>query len=104
MESLLSDLARVRPYRTKRASSWDRTGGNRDRLSVAPGETVTATYAFNKGPKNGGPPATVSGDFAFTGDTTAGAGVGVRIGEVFAATGAQSDAGEVSFVGVVALS
>jgi hypothetical protein len=40
-ESILADLPRVRPYRTRRASSWDRTGGNRDRLCVAPGETVT---------------------------------------------------------------
>jgi hypothetical protein len=38
---MLADLARVRPYRTRRASSWDRTGGNRDRLCIAPEETVT---------------------------------------------------------------
>ena len=31
--------------------------------SPAPGETVTATYAFNKGPKNSGPAASVSGEF-----------------------------------------
>lgn len=31
--------------------------------SPAPGETVTATYAFNKGPKNSGPAANVTGTF-----------------------------------------
>jgi hypothetical protein len=40
-DGMLMGLPRVRPYRTQRTSSWDRTGGNRDRLSVAPGESVT---------------------------------------------------------------
>ena len=39
-DNMLANLPRVRPYRTRRSSSWDRTGGNRDRLCVAPGETV----------------------------------------------------------------
>ncbi|MCC7353893.1 MAG: DUF2961 domain-containing protein [Anaerolineae bacterium] len=37
----MTDLPRVRPFRTRRSASWDRTGGNRDRLCVVPGETVT---------------------------------------------------------------
>src|SRR5205085_214301 len=37
----LSSLPIVRPYRTRRASSWDRRGGNRDRISIAPDEKVT---------------------------------------------------------------
>lgn len=40
-DGMLAGLPRVRPYRTRRASSWDPTGGNRDRLCVAPGESVT---------------------------------------------------------------
>jgi hypothetical protein len=35
------DWARLSTARTRRASSYDRMGGNRDRLSIAPGETVT---------------------------------------------------------------
>ncbi len=38
--SPLGDLARIRPVRTRRVSSWDRTGGNDDRLHVQPGDTV----------------------------------------------------------------
>lgn len=34
--------------------------------SPAPGETVTATYTFNKGPKNSGPSANVTGTFSFS--------------------------------------
>ncbi|WP_372734130.1 hypothetical protein [Nocardioides sp.] len=34
--------------------------------SPAPGETVTATYGFNKGPKNAGPAANVTGTFSFS--------------------------------------
>ena len=40
-DGMLAGLPRVLPYRTRRSSSWDRTGGNRDRLCVAPGETVS---------------------------------------------------------------
>jgi hypothetical protein len=38
--SPLGELARIRNVRTLRASSWDRTGGNRDCLIVRPGETI----------------------------------------------------------------
>lgn len=38
--SSLRDLARLRTARRGRASSWDRSGGNDDRLTVAPGETA----------------------------------------------------------------
>ncbi len=34
--SPLGELARIRSVRTRRASSWDRSGGNDDRLHVAP--------------------------------------------------------------------
>ncbi|MCA1736174.1 MAG: DUF2961 domain-containing protein [Actinobacteria bacterium] len=39
--SSLRDLPRLRPTRRRRVSSWDRSGGNDDRLTVRPGETVT---------------------------------------------------------------
>src|SRR5581483_860942 len=35
----LLDLARLKHYRSKKLSSWDRTGGNRDFISLAAGET-----------------------------------------------------------------
>ena len=47
--NLLSALPLVQPFRTRRSSSWDRTGGNRDRLCVAPGETVTLMQAEGAG-------------------------------------------------------
>lgn len=37
----LSSLARIRNYRSRRLSSWDRTGGNRDAITVRPGEIAT---------------------------------------------------------------
>ena len=37
----LRDLARARPGRRQRASSWDRTGGNDDRLHILPGQSAT---------------------------------------------------------------
>jgi hypothetical protein len=37
----LLDLARLRSYKTRRSSSWDRTGGNGDSVPVAPGKSVT---------------------------------------------------------------
>jgi hypothetical protein len=37
----LRDLARARPGRRHRSSSWDRTGGNDDRFHVQPGQTAT---------------------------------------------------------------
>src|SRR5262245_47062386 len=36
----LAGLARVRPYRSRRISSWDRSGGNFDAMIVEPGMTV----------------------------------------------------------------
>ena len=37
----LSGLARIRPYRSRRLSSWDRSGGNRDAIQIAPGAVAT---------------------------------------------------------------
>jgi D-arabinan exo alpha-(1,3)/(1,5)-arabinofuranosidase (non-reducing end) len=34
-------LARLRNYKNQRSSSWDRTGGNSDRIPVEPGQTAT---------------------------------------------------------------
>ncbi len=39
-EELLA-LARLRNYKTRRSSSWDRTGGNNDAVPVEPGQTAT---------------------------------------------------------------
>jgi hypothetical protein len=39
-EELLG-LARLRNYKTRRSSSWDRTGGNADAVPVEPGQTAT---------------------------------------------------------------
>lgn len=39
--SSLRDLPRLRNSRRRRASSWDRSGGNDDRLTIEPGETAT---------------------------------------------------------------
>ncbi len=38
--SSLRDLPRLRAARSRRVSSWDRSGGNDDRLTVQPGETA----------------------------------------------------------------
>lgn len=40
MPDELFALARLRSYKNKRASSWDRTGGNRDWVAVDPGQTA----------------------------------------------------------------
>jgi D-arabinan exo alpha-(1,3)/(1,5)-arabinofuranosidase (non-reducing end) len=37
----LFEQARFRNYKTRRSSSWDRTGGNRDATPVEPGQTAT---------------------------------------------------------------
>ena len=37
----LADLARLRPFRRRRLSSWDRTGGNKDALLIEPGATIS---------------------------------------------------------------
>lgn len=36
----LTNLARLRDYKSRRLSSWDRSGGNHDFITVGPGETV----------------------------------------------------------------
>lgn len=36
----LASLARLRRYKSRRLSSWDRKGGNRDNVVIEPGETV----------------------------------------------------------------
>ena len=41
MDSVLGNLAHLRTDRTRRISSYDRTGGNADRISLQAGETVT---------------------------------------------------------------
>ena len=38
--SSLRDLPRLRSTRRRRESSWDRTGGNDDRLTLDPGQTT----------------------------------------------------------------
>ncbi len=45
--SPLATLATLRDYRSKRVSSWDKTGGNRDRITIEP--LSTATLADIKG-------------------------------------------------------
>jgi len=40
MDGLLGNLARFRAGRSKRISSYDRSGGNADYITLAPGETV----------------------------------------------------------------
>jgi hypothetical protein len=46
--SSLRDLPRLRDWRSRRASSWDRTGGNDDRLTLSPGQV--ALLADIRGP------------------------------------------------------
>lgn len=48
IQDLLSKLGQHQNFRSKRISSYDRTGGNRDRLTIEPGET--AVLAEIKGP------------------------------------------------------
>jgi len=47
--SPLRGLAKLRDVRTRRFSSFDRTGGNDDRFYVAPGETVTIAEVAGAG-------------------------------------------------------
>lgn len=47
-QDLLQNLGRQQDFTSKRISSFDRTGGNNDRLNIPPGETVT--LAEIKGP------------------------------------------------------
>ena len=50
--SSLRDLPRLRPHRRRRVSSWDRSGGNDDRLTVRAGETVTLADISGAGSVN----------------------------------------------------
>ena len=47
-EELLA-LARLREYKTRRSSSWDRTGGNNDAVPVEPGKAATLLDATGAG-------------------------------------------------------
>ncbi|MDH5467824.1 MAG: DUF2961 domain-containing protein, partial [Candidatus Aminicenantes bacterium] len=47
-QDLLSNLGRQQNFTSKRISSYDRTGGNSDRLTIEPGKT--AVLAEIKGP------------------------------------------------------
>ena len=47
-QDILSKLGEKQAYRSKRVSSYDRTGGNRDSISIEPGKT--AVLAEIKGP------------------------------------------------------
>jgi hypothetical protein len=48
--SSLRDLPRLRSSRRKRVSSWDRSGGNDDRLHIQPGATATLAEIRGAGP------------------------------------------------------
>ncbi|GAA4535741.1 glycoside hydrolase family 172 protein [Nonomuraea ferruginea] len=71
--SSLRDLPRLRSHRRRRVSSWDRSGGNDDRVTVAPGETVTLADIRGAGsvnhiwmtvaPRDPGTPETHDRDF-----------------------------------------
>ncbi|MBB5159564.1 glycoside hydrolase family 172 protein [Saccharopolyspora phatthalungensis] len=50
--SSLRDLPRLRSSRRGRSSSWDRSGGNEDRLTIAPGRTATLTEIRGAGSIN----------------------------------------------------
>lgn len=50
--SSLRDLPRLRTSRRQRQSSWDRTGGNDDRVTVEPGSTVTLAEMEGSGSVN----------------------------------------------------
>ncbi|MEM6431068.1 MAG: DUF2961 domain-containing protein, partial [Deinococcota bacterium] len=47
--SPLRGLAKLRQVRTRRFSSYDRTGGNDDRLHIQPGETITIAETTGAG-------------------------------------------------------
>ncbi|UPK72998.1 DUF2961 domain-containing protein [Nocardioidaceae bacterium SCSIO 66511] len=50
--SSLRDLPRLRSSRRRRASSWDRSGGNDDRLTVEPGDTALLAHIDGPGSIN----------------------------------------------------
>lgn len=49
LSGLLSDLTKPHDYVLKRASSWDRSGGNADSRPIAPGATLTVLDASGPG-------------------------------------------------------
>lgn len=71
--SSLRDLPRLRNHRRRRESSWDRSGGNDDRITVEPGQTVTLADLRGAGsvnhiwmtvaPRDPGTPETADRDF-----------------------------------------
>lgn len=71
--SSLRDLPRLRTHRRLRESSWDRTGGNSDFVTVKPGETVTLANIRGAGSvnhiwmtvadMNGGTPESLDNDY-----------------------------------------
>ncbi|MFI6318188.1 glycoside hydrolase family 172 protein [Nonomuraea sp. NPDC050556] len=71
--SSLRDLPRLRSHRRRRASSWDRSGGNDDRITIGPGEMVTLADLTGAGsinhiwmtvaPRDPGTPETGDRDF-----------------------------------------
>src|SRR5699024_5628651 len=50
--SSLRDLPRLRAHRRMRESSWDRTGGNEDRVTIRPGQTITLADIAGAGSVN----------------------------------------------------
>jgi len=44
-------LARLRNYKTRRSSSWDRTGGNADAIPVEPGQSATLLEVAGASPQ-----------------------------------------------------
>ncbi|WP_210418132.1 glycoside hydrolase family 172 protein [Ruania zhangjianzhongii] len=50
--SSLRDLPRLRSHRRRRESSWDRSGGNEDRVTIHPGQTVTLADIAGAGSVN----------------------------------------------------
>ena len=42
-------MSRLRDYKSKRSSSWDKTGGNTDSLRVEPGQSATLLEATGAG-------------------------------------------------------
>ncbi|MEV0618223.1 glycoside hydrolase family 172 protein [Nonomuraea sp. NPDC050404] len=71
--SSLRDLPRLRSHRRRRVSSWDRSGGNDDRVTLAPGQTITLADIRGAGsvnhiwmtvaPRDPGTPQTPDRDF-----------------------------------------
>jgi hypothetical protein len=69
--SSLRDLPRLRDVRRRRVSSWDRSGGNQDWITIRPGETATLAEIAGAGNINhiwmaGGPDS--ASDFSDAGD------------------------------------